>query len=69
MSKWSTTADRFSHTQADALNLLEDGLQLWLVLLRNAPAPRDELAVVNRLAEVLEGSTEHTAVGAQVGWW
>ena len=29
--------------QKDELNLLEDGLQLWLVALRNAPEPHPQL--------------------------
>lgn len=44
--------------QPDELNLLEDGLQLWLVALRNAPGPQPEL-VENfpNLAAVMERST------------
>lgn len=44
--------------QPDELNLLEDGLQLWLIALRNAPAPQgDLLDIFPNLAVVMERST------------
>lgn len=44
--------------QPDELNLLEDGLQLWLITLRNAPAPQPELLdLFPNLAIVMERST------------
>lgn len=51
----------------DALNLLEDGLQLWLVALRNAPAPEPGLlALFPLLAAGMAASTEHIAVGMRI---
>jgi hypothetical protein len=45
-------------SQQDALNLLEDGLQLWLVALRNAVAPEPQLlALFPNLAAALNQST------------
>ena len=54
--------------QPDELNLLEDGLQLWLVALRHAPAPHPGLltAVFPNLVAAMAKSTEHIAVR---GWW
>ena len=47
-----------SASQTDALNLLEDGLQLWLVALRNAPEPQPELLnLFPNLAATLRTST------------
>ena len=44
--------------QPDELNLLEDGLQLWLIALRNAPAPQPELlALFPHLICAMEKST------------
>lgn len=44
--------------QPDELNLLEDGLQLWLIALRNAPAPHAPLLdLFLNLATVMERST------------
>ena len=43
--------------QPDELNLLEDGLQLWLIALRNAPSPQQPLlALFPNLAAVMERS-------------
>ncbi len=44
--------------QPDELNLLEDGLQLWLIALRNAPAPQAWLLdLFANLCVVMERST------------
>ncbi len=44
--------------QPDELNLLEDGLQLWLIALRNAPESQPELLnIFPNLAVVMERST------------
>jgi len=44
--------------QPEELNLLEDGLQLWLVALRNAPAPEPGLLhLFPHLVAVMERST------------
>lgn len=44
--------------QPDQLNLLEDGLQLWLVALRNAPSPHSGLlSLFPNLAVVMQQST------------
>lgn len=46
--------------QADELNLLEDGLQLWLIALRNAPAAHTAgplLDLFPNLTAVMERST------------
>ena len=50
--------------QPDELNLLEDGLQLWLVALRHAPAPHPGLlgALFPNLVAAMGRSTEHIAV-------
>ncbi|KAK9830439.1 hypothetical protein WJX72_011753 [[Myrmecia] bisecta] len=51
--------------QPDELNLLEDGLQLWLIALRNATSPHAELlALFSNLAAVMERSSEHIQVAA-----
>lgn len=43
--------------QPDELNLLEDGLQLWLIALRNAPSTQEPLlALFPNLAAVMERS-------------
>jgi len=53
--------------QPDELNLLEDGLQLWLVTLRNAPSPHPGLlSLFPNLVAAMERSTEHIAVGMKV---
>jgi hypothetical protein len=53
--------------QPDELNLLEDGLQLWLVALRHAPAPHPGLLadLFPHWQAAMQRSTEHIAVG---GW-
>lgn len=46
--------------QADELNLLEDGLQLWLIALRNAPSSQSAEGLLNlfpNLTAVMERST------------
>ena len=44
--------------QKDQLNLLEDGLQLWLVALRNAPEANPQLLdLFPNLAFAMESST------------
>lgn len=44
--------------QKDELNLLEDGLQLWVVTLRNAPQPHPGvIALFPHLAAVMQKST------------
>jgi len=44
--------------QPNELNLLEDGLQLWLIALRNAPAPHESLLdLFSNLAAVMQRST------------
>ena len=46
--------------QADELNLLEDGLQLWLIALRNAPSLETAGALLDlfpNLTAVMERST------------
>lgn len=50
--------------QPDELNLLEDGLQLWLVALRHAPAPCTGLLgdLFPNLVAAMTRSTEHIAV-------
>jgi hypothetical protein len=49
---------RFPCAQPDELNLLEDGLALWLVALRCAPAPNQELlALFPHLTAAMERST------------
>ena len=48
------------HEQADELNLLEDGLQLWLIALRNAPSSEAGSALLHlfpNLTAVMERST------------
>ena len=53
--------------QPDELNLLEDGLQLWLITLRNAPAP--ELGLLDffpNLVAAMAASTEHLATGMAI---
>ena len=57
--RWSGRSDiRKFVVQPDELNLLEDGLQLWLITLRNAPAPQPELLdLFPNLASVMERST------------
>jgi hypothetical protein len=58
---------RHASLQPDELNLLEDGLQLWLVALRNAPCPHaDLLALFPNLVAAMERSTEHIAVGMKI---
>ncbi|CAL8468538.1 g8078 [Coccomyxa elongata] len=53
--------------QPDELNLLEDGLQLWLIALRNAPEPQPELLnIFPNLAVVMERSTEHIQTAIQI---
>ncbi|DBA79077.1 hypothetical protein WJX77_002150 [Trebouxia sp. C0004] len=53
--------------QPDELNLLEDGLQLWLIALRNAPAPHASLLdLFSNLATVMERSTEHVQMACQI---
>lgn len=50
-------------TQPDELNLLEDGLALWLVALRNAPEPHPALLqIYPNLHAVMARSTEHIRV-------
>jgi hypothetical protein len=50
--------------QPDGLNLLEDGLHLWLVALRHAPAPHPGLlAPLPHLLAALRASTEHAGLG------
>ena len=47
--------------------LLEDGLLLWLVTLRHAPAPfPDLLSLFPNWAAAMERSTEHIAVGMRI---
>ena len=66
--------------QPDELNLLEDGLQLWLIALRNAPTLQEPLlALFPNLAAVMErspGLSSHTlrfcstlACALLVLWW
>ena len=46
--------------QADELNLLEDGLQLWLIALRNAPSSQAGSALLHlfpNLTAVMQRST------------
>ena len=51
----------------DALNLLEDGLALWLVSLRNSPtAQADLLGLFPNLVAVCRFSTEHVKVSCQI---
>ena len=58
------TGGEASVMQPDELNLLEDGLQLWLIALRNAPAPHAALLdLFSNLAAVMERST-----GATISW-
>ena len=46
------------HVQPDELNLLEDGLHLWLIALRNAPQPQQELLeLFPNLLAAMEKST------------
>ena len=48
--------------QPDELNLMEDGLQLWLIALRNAPAPQAWLLdLISNLCVVMEQSTGMSA--------
>lgn len=54
-------------SQPDELNLMEDGLLLWLVALRHAPAPHPGLlAPLGHLLNAMERSTEHVAVGTRL---
>ncbi len=47
--------------QPDELNLLEDGLQLWLIALRNAPSPHGPLlALYSNLTPIMQRSTGTT---------
>ncbi|KAK9844039.1 hypothetical protein WJX81_002691 [Elliptochloris bilobata] len=49
--------------QPEELNLLEDGLQLWLIALRNAPAPHPALLeLLPHLAAIMDRQTEHVAI-------
>ena len=58
----SLVADYPAVLQPDELNLLEDGLQLWLIALRNAPAPHASLLdLFPTLAAVMERSTGATS--------
>jgi hypothetical protein len=51
----------------DSLNLLEDGLALWLVALRHAPAPDPRLLEpFTELAAGMLSSTEHLAPGMRI---
>ncbi|KAK9822576.1 hypothetical protein WJX74_006339 [Apatococcus lobatus] len=53
--------------QPDELNLLEDGLQLWLIALRNAPTAQEPLlALFPNLAAVMERSPEHVQVALPI---
>lgn len=60
---------------ANQAELLEDGLQLWLVALRNAPtlaadsgnAAAPLLALFPALVFIMAASTEYIAFGMQVG--
>ncbi|KAL3150483.1 hypothetical protein ABBQ32_000305 [Trebouxia sp. C0010 RCD-2024] len=55
--------------QPDELNLLEDGLQLWLIALRNAPSPQSAEGLLNlfpNLTAVMERSTEHVRMACQI---
>lgn len=53
--------------QPDELNLLEDGLQLWLIALRNAPSPHGPLlALYSNLTPIMQRSTEHVQLGCQI---
>ena len=46
------------HAQPDELNLLEDGLHLWLIALRNAPQPQPQLLeLFPNLMAAMEKST------------
>lgn len=48
--------------QREALSLLEDGLQLWLAVLRNAPAMTPELMTLfANVPKILSGGFEHLA--------
>ena len=50
-------------SQEEALNLLEDGLQLWQEALRQAPAPAAELTdLFPNLTSLTSISTEHVQV-------
>ena len=54
-------------SQPDELNLMEDGLLLWLVALRHAPTPNSGLlAPLPHLLSAMETSTEHIAVGSRI---
>ena len=54
-------------TQRDELNLLEDGLLLWLVALHHAPTYHPGLlAPLPHLLAIMEHSTEHIAVGGRL---
>lgn len=54
-------------SQPDELNLMEDGLLLWFVALRHAPAPHPGLiAPLPHLLSAMEGSTEHIGVGSRI---
>ncbi|KAL3137934.1 hypothetical protein ABBQ38_005181 [Trebouxia sp. C0009 RCD-2024] len=55
--------------QPDELNLLEDGLQLWLIALRNAPSSQSTEGLLNlfpNLTAVMERSTEHVRMACQI---
>ena len=46
------------YAQPDELNLLEDGLQLWLIALRNAPAQQPWLLdLFSNVCAIMEKST------------
>ena len=49
--------------QPDELNLLEDGLQLWLIALRNAPNPQQPLlSLFSNLTAVMERSSGESQI-------
>jgi len=54
-------------TQPDEVNLLEDGLALWLIALRNAPQSHPSLLqLYPNLHQVMARSTEHIRVACQI---
>lgn len=54
----SLPSTSWGSAQPEELNLLEDGLQLWLVALRNAPGPQPALLEpLPHLVAIMDRST------------
>lgn len=59
-------SDAIHCSNPDALNLLEDGVLLWLVALRHAPGPEPHLmAPMSQLLRIMSDSTEYISTGTR----